>query len=178
MKPSINSINRTNASADANRLPGTRFRRMLLLFAAVLFFSTQFAFATTGTGTKEMEATSKLKQALSKEFADAVDVKWYSDDNKTFMAKFNLNTRSVTAYFDEDGTLLATRRYIDEQYLPLAVSNKLAKRYPDEKVRWVVEFDSEGSTVYYVTLEGEKTWKVIKSDARGDLSVHQKMKKV
>jgi len=174
MKPSINSTNLTSASADATRLPGNRFKRMLLLFAAVLFFSTQFAFA----GTKEMEATTKLKQALSKEFAGASDVKWYSEDNKTFMAKFNLNARSVTAYFDGDGNLLATRRYIDEQYLPLAVSNKLAKRYPKEKVRWVVEFDSEGSTVYYVTLEGEKTWKVIKAGATGDLSVYQNMKKV
>ena len=174
MKPSINSTNLTNASADATRLPGNRFRRMLLLFAAVLFFSTQFAFA----GTKEMEATSKLKQALNKEFAGASDVKWYSEDNKTFMAKFNLNARSVTAYFDGDGNLLATRRYIDEQYLPLAVSNKLAKRYPKDVVRWVVEFDSEGSTVYYVTLEGEKTWKVIKAGPGGDLSVYQNMKKV
>lgn len=174
MKPRINSINNTNASADANRLQGNRFRRMLLVVAAVLFFSTQFAFA----GTKEMEATTKLKQALNKEFAGASDVKWYSEDNKTFMAKFSLNARSVTAYFDGDGNLLATRRYIDEQYLPLAVSNKLAKRYPKDKIRWVVEFDSEGSTVYYVTLEGEKTWKVIKSGANGDLSVYQNMKKV
>lgn len=178
MKPSIISIHRTNASTDANRFSVSRFRRMLLLFAAVLFFSTQVAFATTGTGTKEMEATTKLKQALSKEFSGASDIKWYSEDNKTFMAKFSLNARSVTAYFDGDGNLLATRRYIDEQYLPLAVSNKLAKRYPKDKIRWVVEFDSEGSTVYYVTLEGEKTWRVIKSSANGDLSVHQNMKKV
>lgn len=176
MKPSINSTNHTYASADASRLPASRFRRMLLLFAAVLFFSTQIAFATGGT--KEMEATSKLKQALNKEFAGASDIKWYSEDNKTFMAKFSLNARAVTAYFDGEGNLLATRRYIDEQYLPLAVSNKLAKRYPKDKIRWVVEFDSEGSTVYYVTLEGEKTWKVIKSGPNGDLSVHQNMKKV
>lgn len=172
MKPSIKSIN--NAPASATRSTVNRFGRMLLLFAAVLTISTQFAFA----GSKELEASIKLKEALSKEFAGAADVKWYSDDNKTFMAKFSLNTLAVTAYFDEEGNLLATRRYIDAQHLPLAVSNKLAKHHPNEAVRWVVEFESDGNTVYYVTLEGEKTWKVIKSDSRGDLSVHQKLKKV
>jgi hypothetical protein len=174
MKPIIKSVNHNNASAGASRLFNGRIRKMLLLVAAVLFLSAQITFAAT----KEMEASSKLKQALNKEFVGASGVKWYSEDNKTFMAKFTLNERNVTAYFDEDGNLLATRRYIAEEHLPLAVANKLAKRYPKEKVRWVVEFESQGATVYYVTMEGEKTWKVIKSNAGGDLSVHQNLKKV
>ncbi|SFN71755.1 hypothetical protein SAMN05428949_3247 [Chitinophaga sp. YR627] len=172
MKP-IKSIN-LSAPAGATRLSFGRIRSMLLLFVAALLFSTQLTFA----GTKEMEASSKLKNALSKEFSGASDVKWYSEDNKTFMAKFTLKERNVTAYFDKEGTLLATRRYIAEEHLPMAVTNKLAKRYPNEKVRWVVEFESDGNTVYYVTLEGDKTWKVIKSSAGGDMSVHQHLKKV
>lgn len=172
MKP-INAIN-LNVPKGASRLFTGRIRRMLLLFAATLLFSTQLTFAAA----KEMEATSKLKNALSKEFAGASDIKWYSEDNKTFMAKFTLKESNVTAYFDGDGHLLATRRYIAEEHLPMTVANKLAKRYPTEKVRWVVEFESEGATVYYVTLEGEKTWKVIKSSAGGDMSVHQHLRKV
>lgn len=172
MKP-INSIN-LSAPKGATRLSAGSIRRMLLLFVAALLLSTQLTFAAT----KEMEANSKLKSALTKEFAGAADVKWYSEDNKTFMAKFTLKERNVTAYFDEDGNLLATRRYIAEEHLPLAVTKKLTKRYPTEAIRWVVEFESEGATVYYVTLEGAKTWKVIKSSAGGEMSVHQSLKKV
>ena len=149
-----------------------RMKKMLLFFAAVLL-STQLLFA----GAKELEASGKLKSALDKEFVGASSVKWYSDDNKTFMARFTLRERSVTAYFDGDGNLLATRRYIVEDQLPLAVSSKLAKRYPNEQVRWIVEFQSEGSTVYYVTLEGEASWKVIKASSTGILSLHQSLKK-
>jgi len=174
MKPIIISNQNSNASMDAARLSISRLRKMLLAFVAVLFLSTQISFAAA----KEMEASSKLKQSLSKEFAGAADVKWYSDDNKTFMAKFLLNERNMTAYFDVEGNLLATRRYIAEEHLPMAVANKLTKRYPKDKVRWVVEFESEGNTIYYVTLEGEKTWRVIRSSASGDLSVHQNLKKV
>lgn len=147
----------------------------LLLIIAVVVFSTQFSFAANAE--KEMEATTTLKSALDKEFSGASGIKWYSDDNKTFMAKFMLNERNVTAYFDGSGNLLATRRYVDAANLPLHVATKLSQRYPKEEIRWVVEFQSEGSTAYYVTLEGENTWKVIKASANGDLSVHQRLKK-
>jgi hypothetical protein len=163
MKPVI-SLNRKKIS--------TGMKKMLLFFAAALL-STQLLFA----GAKELEASGKLKSALDKEFVGASAVKWYSDDNKTFMARFTLRERSVTAYFDGEGNLLATRRYIVEDQLPMAVSNKLAKRYPNDQIRWVVEFQSEGSTVYYVTIENETGWKVIRSTNTGVLSVHQNMKK-
>jgi hypothetical protein len=144
-----------------------------VLFLTAALLSTQLLFADN----KELEANSKLKTALDKEFTGASAVKWYSDDNKTFMARFTLREHSVTAYFDGEGNLLATRRYIQEDQLPMVVANKLAKRYPGEQIRWVVEFQSEGSVVYYVTLESEASWKVIKSSSSGNLSVHQNMKK-
>ena len=150
----------------------SKMKKTLLFFAAALL-STQLLFA----GQTELEANAKLKSALSKEFAGASAIKWYSDDNKTFMAKFTLRERTVTAYFDGEGNLLATRRYISEEQLPLAVANKLAKKYPGEEVRWVVEFDNEGTTVYYVTLENATNWKVIRATSGGNLSVHQNLKK-
>jgi hypothetical protein len=148
-------------------------KKILLICTAVLLFCTQFTFA----GAKEVEANGTLKSALYKEFGSASAVKWYSDDNQTFMARFTLNERSVTAYFDKTGNLLATRRYLSTESLPLVVSNKLAKRYPKDEIRWVVEFESGGNIVYYVTLEGASTWKVIRSNTEGDLFVQENMKK-
>lgn len=162
----------SNLTAPAGVKPSSRFKKLLLLVAIAVFTSI-YSFA----GAKELEASNTLKSALNKEFNGASGIKWYSDDNKTFMARFTLNERNVTAYFDEDGHLLATRRYVDAANLPLTVSTKLAQRYPNEVVRWVVEFQIEGNTAYYITLEGANTWKVIKANGSGDLSVHQRMKK-
>ncbi|RFM35332.1 hypothetical protein [Chitinophaga silvisoli] len=164
----------SNHIAPAGVRPLGRFKKLLLLVAIAVFTSV-YSFA--GTGTKELEASNTLKTALDKEFTGASGIKWYSDDNKTFMARFTLNERNVTAYFDGEGHLLATRRYVDAVNLPLAVSTKLAQRYPSETIRWIVEFQSEGATAYYITLEGSNTWKVIKANASGDLSVHQRLKK-
>jgi hypothetical protein len=160
MKPNISSIS---------------YLKKTVLFIAIALFSIN-VFAVD-KGNKELEASATLKDALSKEFNGASDVKWYSEDNKTYMAKFTLKEHNVTAYFDKAGSLLATRRYISEEQLPMAVSNRLSKRFPGEQVRWVVEFDSEGSTVYFITTESEKGWKVIKSTANGECTVQQRLNK-
>lgn len=163
MKPSISLISTPSFAG--------RMKKLLLLFVIALFSTHAFA------AEKELEATPTLRDALYKEFNGASDVKWYSDDNQTYMAKFTLKEHNVTAYFDKTGQLLATRRYISEDQLPMAVSGRLAKRYPKEVVRWVVEFEKDDTTVYYVTLEGPDNWRVVKASAQGDLSVHQNLKK-
>lgn len=176
MKPISSSTASTLAPAGVIRLfkaSGARIKKGLLLILAVTFLSAQALFA----GAEETEATAKLKSALNKEFAGASAVKWYSDDNKTFMASFTLRETKITAYFDADGKLLMTRRFITAQQLPLIVANKLAKRYPKEEVRSVVEFDNGVETVYYVSLEGAHTWKVIKATSNGQLSLYHRMEK-
>jgi hypothetical protein len=144
---------------------------MLCVVAALLSGTTVWAHST------ETEASSKLKAALSQTFSTATHVRWYTEDNKFFTAKFMLGETVVSAYFDAEGNLLSTRRYISEEQLPLAVTTKVQKRYPNHKIRSTVEFDASNVTTYYVTLEGEDTWIVLKSDSNGQLSVHQRLKK-
>ncbi|GAA0529181.1 hypothetical protein [Chitinophaga japonensis] len=125
----------------------------------------------------ETEATARLKEALNRSFANVTKVRWYTDDHKIFTAKFLAGENLVTAYFNAEGTLLSTRRYITEDQLPLAVITRIQKRYPDTWIRTAVEFDAGNVTTYYVTLEGAENWVVVKSDSNGQLSVYQKLKK-
>ena len=144
---------------------------MLCVAAALLSGSVASAHST------ETEASTRLKAALSQAFAGATHIRWYTDDQKVFTAKFTIGENQVSAYFDADGNLLSTRRYILEEQLPLAVITRVKKRYPDFEVRSTVELDANSTTTYYITLEGEKTWMVLKSDSNGLLSVHQRLKK-
>jgi hypothetical protein len=147
-------------------------KMFIMLCVAFALVSGHTAWAHT-----ETEATARLKSSFSKSFTGASNIKWYTDDNKLFTAKFTVNGTSVSAYFDADGNLLATRRYITETQLPLAVSTSLHKRFPKDKVSSAVEFEAGSSTIYYVTLEGAETWTVVKASSTGQLSVHQKLKK-
>lgn len=147
-------------------------KMFIMLCVAVALISGHTVWAHT-----ETEASARLKTAFSKSFTKVSDLKWYTDDNKLFTAKFNVNGTSVSAYFDANGKLLATRRYITEAQLPMAVSNSLRKRYPKDKIRTAVEFEADSNTVYYVTLEGAGTWTVVRSSNTGQLTVHQRLKK-
>ncbi|HVI48863.1 MAG TPA: hypothetical protein VM802_28610 [Chitinophaga sp.] len=149
-------------------------KKIILLMSAVLLLSASVLSAKE----YEVAATPKLRNALNEAFTGAQDVKWYTDDNRTFTAKFEMSHAKVTAFFNEDGTLLATSRYLDPEQLPLNVTSKLNKRFPDTSVFCVVEYSSGENTVYFITLESKDTWTVVKTDASAILKIHSRLKKV
>ncbi|NIG52665.1 hypothetical protein [Chitinophaga sp. Cy-1792] len=145
-------------------------KKILLICAAALTLSTS-VFATA----YETTVNRKISGAFDYAFSGANDVKWYTDDNKTFTAKFTMNHTKVNAYFDADGQLLVTSRYITGESLPFNVVNRLIKKYPDNKIQSVVEYTSAGGTVYLIMLEGEKTWTKVKSDETGTLTLMERL---
>ncbi|SHL85255.1 Putative beta-lactamase-inhibitor-like, PepSY-like [Chitinophaga jiangningensis] len=125
----------------------------------------------------ETTVNTKVKTAFDNAFANVSDVKWFTDDNKTFTAKFTLNNTRVNAYFDANGELLVTSRWIEAESLPLAVVNKLMKKYPGNSIQSIVEFESAGGTIYMIMLEGEKTWMKVRADENGNLTLKEKLQK-
>lgn len=138
----------------------------ILLFANSLFANTY-----------ETTVSKKISTSFTDAFAGATDVKWYTDDNKTFTAKFTLNNNKVTAFYREDGSLMATSRYLTGEQLPLTVLSRLNAKYKDCSIYSVVEYSSDDHTVYYVTMEGKEHWIIVKADEDGTLRTNKKMRK-
>jgi hypothetical protein len=148
-------------------------KKLILLVSAALLLSANVLFASP----YETTANTKIKSTFNESFTGATDVKWYTDDNKTFTAKFTMSNSKVTAFFKEDGTLLATSRYLQAEQLPLKVASKLNKKYPGTSIYCVVEYTSGDNVVYFVTVESTDTWTVIKTDADANLKVYSRLKK-
>ncbi|QJB34697.1 hypothetical protein HF324_26585 [Chitinophaga oryzae] len=148
-------------------------KKLILLMSAALLLSASALFANT----YETTVNSRIQHSFSETFAGASEVKWYTDDNKTFTAKFNMSSSKVTAFFDDAGNLLATSRYLDPEQLPLALTSRLNKRYPNDSLYCIVEYSSNGNVVYFITLEGKDTWTVLKADGTGATSVKSRLKK-
>jgi hypothetical protein len=125
----------------------------------------------------ETTVSKKISTSFTDAFAGAKDVKWYTDDNKTFTAKFTLNNNKVTAFYREDGSLMATSRYLTGEQLPLNVLSRLNRKYSDCSIYSVVEYTAEEHTVYYLTLENKDSWIIVKADEDGTLRTNKKMKK-
>lgn len=141
----------------------------IMTIAAVLSSSALFARDATVNNKKVMDA-------FNKEFVGASDVSWYSTADK-YVAKFTIKSSKVTAHFDREGNLLATSRYITDSELPLNVITRLMKKFPDQKIHNVVEYEAEGATTYVITLESETHWTVLKAASSGGLSTLKKLRK-
>ena len=148
-------------------------KKLILLVSAALLLSANVLLASP----YETTANKKINSTFKDAFTGATDVKWYTDDNKTFTAKFTMSNTKVTAFFQEDGTLLATSRYLQAEQLPLKVAGKLNKKYPAASIYCVVEYTSGDNVVYFVTLEGVDTWTVIKTDQEANMKVYSHLKK-
>lgn len=118
----------------------------------------------------------KVMDTFNKEFVGASDVSWYNTNDK-YVAKFTMKSSKVTAHFDNDGNLLATSRYISDSELPLNVITKLMKKYPDQRIHNVVEYDANDNTTYVITLESETSWTILKAQSAGFITVLKKLKK-
>jgi hypothetical protein len=148
-------------------------KKLIFLISAALLLSAHALFAAP----YETTVSKKLNDSFSESFSGATHVKWYTDDNKTFTAKFMMSHTKVTAFFGSDGALLATSRYLQADQLPLKVISKLNKRFPADSIYCVVEYTSGENMVYFITLEGKTTWTTIKSDALGRMEIHNRLTK-
>lgn len=148
-------------------------KKLILLVSAALLMSANVLLANP----YETTVNNRINSTFNDSFNGATDVKWYTDDNKTFTAKFTMSNTRVTAFFKDDGTLLATSRYLQAEQLPLKVSSKLNKKYPGNAIYCVVEYASTENVVYFITLESSDTWTVIKTDADANMKVYSRLKK-
>ncbi|WP_113615819.1 hypothetical protein [Chitinophaga flava] len=148
-------------------------KKFFFLMSAAFLLSTGALLANT----YETTVSNKIQHNFTEAFAGASEVKWYTDDNKTFTAKFTMSNSKVTAFFDDAGTLLATSRYLQPEQLPLPLATRINKRYPKDSIFCVVEYSSNENVVYFVTLEGKDTWTVLKADGTGSTTVYSHLKK-
>jgi hypothetical protein len=124
----------------------------------------------------KVPVSDKVLQSFQKEFARATNVNWVSWSEKNiFQATFTYDNARVEAYFDEDGDLLSTARFITESQLPLMVMKVLSTDYARYTVRRVVEYTENKEVYYLVTVFNEKGSMSLKFYSNGDV---QRVKQV
>jgi len=113
--------------------------------------------------------SDKVKQAFQKEFEKATNTTWmYQKDKHVYHARFQYKGETVEAFYDEEGSLLSTARFISENQLPILVMKQMSTDYPDYIVRQVVEFTNESQTTYIVSSYNSKETLVVKYYTNGD----------
>lgn len=140
----------------------------LALFVAV-FGS---AFASDG------KVTYRVESAFKKEFAGAKAVRWESISSaQLFQAHFIYNNERLNAFFDADGNLVATARFIASSNLPLLLRKNVYQKYRDYEVKDVIEYTQGDETSYLVSVENAKVKLLVRGYINGGNYVIKKEKK-
>ena len=147
-------------------------KKMFLILVLVASAITQTVSAA------DEKVSPRLSQALVKEFSGAKAIHWQAFKGKDiYQASFILNNQRLFAFFNSDGDLLSTGRYVAETNLPILVTKSIAERFADFNIKEIVEYTRDGDTQYALVLENDK--KIITANAftDGGIAVVSKKKK-
>jgi hypothetical protein len=144
---------------------------LIALLVAVVFSGSSFA--NTGKSVSAL-----VKQSFQREFAGAQSVSWeVISDKDIFHASFIYNNERLNAYFDAEGTLLATGRYVKQENLPMLVTKGVAVRYKQYNVLEAIEFVTGNETSYIIKLDNEKVSMYVQAHNDGTTTLLKKEKK-
>lgn len=133
-------------------------------------------FVTSAFANNTDKVNQKLNQSLTRDFANAKDVKW--EQSKEFSkATFTLNGQVLFAFYNAEGELMATTRNIVSGQLPINLQTELKKEYGTMWITDLFEMAANNVTTYYVTLECADYTIVLKSDDASSWSVYKKDRK-
>lgn len=121
---------------------------------------------------------SVLEASLQKSFSGAKLLKWSEMKSSNLLyASVLYNNERMNAYFDADGNLVATGRFIKPEALPLVVSKAMKEKYHDASITEVVEYIEKEGTSYLVSAESASRSMVIHAFTDGSSYVFKKTKR-
>ena len=110
-------------------------------------------------------------------FVGATNVTWSQIDELT-VADFTLNGQKAAAYYNVEGALVATGRYITRAQVPITLLVSLQSKAKGYETTGFMEVTKEDEgTRYYANLESEKQTLVVKSNSDNTWSVYKKVRK-
>ena len=148
-------------------------KKMILLIAGA-FLLVNSTFAKVDPDREDVN--EKVLKVFENTFPVATDVKWkeYTD---YYSASFKQMDVQTEVRYDKDGNFISSLRYYKEERLPLSVLSQIKKRFSTKSIFGVTELTTGTDIAYFVTLEDEKTWTVVKADLSGNLQVQDKFRK-
>jgi hypothetical protein len=106
---------------------------------------------------KDEKVNDRIQAAFLKQFAGASLLKWESVKGSTiYQAYFTYNSERYNAFFDIDGKLVATCRFIRESGLPLLIRQSISKKFATYELQQIVELTQNEETTYILTFENEQ----------------------
>lgn len=110
----------------------------------------------------EPNPTSRVVRAFESSFTEAGDAQWSEVEN-LFKVTFTLEDRRMFAFYNPEGELVVTGKYLTTRQLPKTAQKHLAGEIGDYTVSEIFVINEGLDSKYYVTLKNGSELKVIMS---------------
>src|SRR5947208_3328292 len=111
-----------------------------------------FSLISFSSYANEIEVSSSVLQSFKNSFKNATDVNWTTVENY-YKADFNFNEQHASAFFDQEGKLIAITRNISSTQLSISLQADLKKDYELYWISNLFELTNDQGTSYFITLE-------------------------
>lgn len=133
--------------------------KSIIIAAAFLLVAFTKSFAA------DVKVSPSVLRTFQTTFSNASDVQWTTAD-VLYRAEFTVEGERAIAFFSmENGSLVATSRYITVQDLPAVLRSSLKTRAAGANIMEVFEVHSNGALNYYVTIRQDDKKVILKSDS-------------
>lgn len=133
----------------------------MLLIATLIWAS-----ATNKTFATDVNVTPAVMQAFKSEFYNAANVQWSVVDH-LYKAVFEKDGDEISAFFNPDGSLVASCRYLTLSDLPRAMQRTLKASAVSYAVTEIFEVQNDAGADYYATVKkGNETLILKAGDAK------------
>jgi hypothetical protein len=166
----MNQINQLLRQTIVNRS-----RKTALIVALLLTVVTSFANGTTGAPIAD-GVNKPVSTSFKQDFKNAQFIGSEAHSNFTKLT-FRMNGMVLSAFYAENGRLIAVVRNILSSQLPTNLLMDLKKNYSDYWITELFELNENGQNAYYVSLENADTKLVLRSDDNNTWEVYQQTDK-
>jgi hypothetical protein len=112
------------------------------------------------------DINASIKTSFHQEFQNAQILSTESYQTFTKLT-FRMNDAVLSAFYAENGELLAVTRNILSSQLPINLLTNLKKRFGSYWITDLFEFERDGQSSYYVSIENADTKMTLRSTGEG-----------
>lgn len=127
----------------------------------------------TAASATDPGVTKPVLESFNSTFKNATDVSWTAVDN-LYKVNFIMNEQHASAYYDQNGKMVALTRNISPRNLPFTLQMSLKKEYSSFWITNLFEFTNEAGTYFMVTIENADSRIVLKSSLESDWDLYKK----
>ncbi|MCW3117729.1 MAG: hypothetical protein JWM28_1811 [Chitinophagaceae bacterium] len=142
---------------------------MKKLFVILTILCSIYATSTYAQSKPPVLVLSSFQSSFDK----AANITW-STAKDLYRADFILEDQKISAFFNEDGDLIASSRDVTLLQIPMSLKSNLKKQFRDYEVSSLFEVNKEDGIVYYATLANSKSRLMLESSSSGDWIANKK----